>query len=319
MKKLLLTLFLTVMVSAVAQAQQISVVSSNGATTLYSTLQEAIEGASNGSVIYLPGGGFPISDEVKITKKLTIIGIGHYTKNENVDGVTTILGNLFFNEESGGSAVMACYITGNVNIGVDDILIRYCNLNSVQVNNQTCKGTEINQNYIRSSSNFNQTPAKITNNVMWSVGYVTGGNISYNFFNGWFNAYYGGATYEINSSFVSNNCFNQGDLTNYSNTITSGNMGTSDHVGDNCIYLGENVNWNDVYVNYNNGAISPKSDFHFKDDYKQYENKVGIYAGDTPFNDNQIAPVPHIVAKHVDEHTDTTGKLNIKIRVKAGQ
>ena len=96
-------------------------------------------------------------------------------------------------------------------------------------------------------------------------------------------------------------------------------MGTSDHVGDNCIYLGENVNWNDVYVNYNNGAISPKSDFHFKDDYKQYENKVGIYAGDTPFNDNQIAPVPHIVAKHVDEHTDTTGKLNIKIRVKAGQ
>ena len=319
MKKLLLTLFLTVMVSAVAQAQQISVVSSNGATTLYSTLQEAIEGASNGSVIYLPGGGLPISDEVKITKKLTIIGIGHYTKNENVDGVTTILGNLFFNEESGGSAVMACYITGNVNIGVDDILIRYCNLNSVQVNNQTCKGTEINQNYIRSSSNFNQTPAKITNNVMWSVGYVTGGNISYNFFNGWFNAYYGGATYEINSSFVSNNCFNQGDLTNYSNTITSGNMGTSDHVGDNCIYLGENVNWNDVYVNYNNGAISPKSDFHFKDDYKQYENKVGIYAGDTPFNDNQIAPVPHIVAKHVDEHTDTTGKLNIKIRVKAGQ
>ena len=134
-------------------AQQISVVSPAGETTICRTLPEAIEGAADGSVVYLPGGGFSISDSVKITKKLTIIGIGHKSNNSNLDGVTTINGNLFFNEGRSKSAVMACYITGNIIIGdedasVNDVLVRYCNLNSVQVKNSNCKETFINQNYI---------------------------------------------------------------------------------------------------------------------------------------------------------------------------
>ena len=85
MKKIIFTLFLAIMATTGLYAQQISVVSSGGTTSLYRTLQEAIEGAEPGSVIYLPGGGFPISDDVKITKKLTIIGIGHYIKSGNID------------------------------------------------------------------------------------------------------------------------------------------------------------------------------------------------------------------------------------------
>ena len=76
--------------------------------------------------------------------------------------------------------------------------------------------------------------------------------------------------------------------------------------------------WTDVFVNYNGGAVSPVSDFHFKEAYKQYESQVGIYAG-TGFNDQQLAPVPYIIAKDVDEQTDAQGKLNVRIRVKAGQ
>ena len=318
MKKIIFTFFLALMATTGLYAQQISVVSPGGSTSLYKTLQEAIKGAEGGSVIYLPGGGFSIADSVKITKKLTIIGIGHYTKNNNVDAFTSIMGNLWFDEGSDGSAVMGCHITGDINIGSDDILVRYCNLKSVQVNKKTCKGTVINQNYIRSRSNFNGTSANITNNVIYAVGNVTGGIISYNYFNGWFDAYNGGSTYQIESSLVSYNCFNQGDLTTYSNTLTIGNLGTSDHTGDDCIFIGSNINWTDVYENYNNGAISPLTNLHFKEAYKQYENQVGIYAG-TGFNDQQIAPVPYIVAKRVDEQTDASGKLNVKIRVKAGQ
>ena len=130
MKKLFLTLIMAVFTTELLQAQQISVVSSGGATTLYQNLKDAIEGADDGSVIYLPGGGFPIADEVKITKKLTIIGIGHKSNNDNVDGITTISGNLYFIEGSSGSAVMGCYLTGGVyigdgNISVNNILIRY--------------------------------------------------------------------------------------------------------------------------------------------------------------------------------------------------
>ncbi len=78
----------------------------------------------------------------------------------------------------------------------------------------------------------------------------------------------------------------------------------------------EASSWNDVFVNFNGGNADPSSDFHFKEAYNQYENQVGIYAGDG-FSNNQLA-VPYIVAKRVDEQTDASGKLNVKIRVKAG-
>ena len=109
MKKIfLLTAIAVLLGMATATAQQIAVVSEGGETTICQTLQTAIEIASPGSVSYLPGGGFNLSDDVKITKRLTIIGIGHKSNNDNVDGNTKILGNLWFNEGSSSSAVMGC-------------------------------------------------------------------------------------------------------------------------------------------------------------------------------------------------------------------
>ena len=89
-----------------------------------------------------------------------------------------------------------------------------------------------------------------------------------------------------------------------------------DNFGDDCVKIGD-VNWNDVFENYNGGSISPVSKFHFKGDYIQYEFEVGIYAGDG-FNEDQLAPVPYIISKDIPQQTDAAGKLNIKIRVKAG-
>ena len=98
---------------------------------------------------------------------------------------------------------------------------------------------------------------------------------------------------------------------------TSGNMCLNKNYGEEPINL-QTDSWEDVFVKYNNGEATPASNYHFKEAYKQYENQVGIYAG-TGFNDKQLAPVPYIVAKQIPEQTDAQGKLNIKIRVKAGQ
>ena len=155
MKKIFILTAIAVLLGvASAAAQQIAVVSETGETSVFTTLQAAIEGARDGSVIYLPGGSFVIADSVKITKRLTIIGIGHRSDNDNVDAKTWVAGNLWFSEGSSGSAVMACYITGNVNIGegdasVNNVLVKFCNLNGVQVLNNTCSNTYINQNYVR--------------------------------------------------------------------------------------------------------------------------------------------------------------------------
>ena len=97
-KRLILAAMAAIMTVTVAVAQQIAVVSEGGETSVYQTFQSAIEGANPGSVIYLPGGNFTLPDSVKITKKLTIIGVGHKAKTDVVDGNTVINGNLFLNE-----------------------------------------------------------------------------------------------------------------------------------------------------------------------------------------------------------------------------
>ncbi len=335
MKKAFITLFVAVVATVCAQAQQISVVSSSGATTIFRTLQEAIEGADPNSVIYLPGGGFAISDEVKITKKLTIIGIGHKLNNDNVDGVTTIGGNLWFDEGSSGSAVMGCYITGDVNIGnggasVNDVLIRYCNLNSVQVKNSSCSDVIVNQNYIRNLSDFSSSPTKVTNNVCLRLSSISEGIVSNNVIT-YISTYNSPVIASIkNSVFCDNIILNsQSDtygyystFSNFSNNTCTGNMVFRYQYNEQQCLPNNVINmtgkgWTTIFANANGGAISPVSNFIFKEDYQQYSS-CGIYGG-TGFNDSQLASVPYIVAKKIDEQTDASGMLKVKIRVKVGE
>ena len=324
MKKLFLTLIMAVFTTAVLQAQQISVVSSGGVTSLYRTLGEAIQGAEPNSVIYLPGGGFPISDDVKITKKLTIIGIGHKPDNDNVDGITTIDGNIYFNAGSDGSALIGCRIPKKwVVIGddgpVNDVMVKLCRISyGISIRNSNCSGTIICRNYLKNpnyaSVSLGNSEATIMNNIIMGSGINNMGsgkianNILYNY----------SALDRISNAIVDGNIFlNSKDFKNCNFLETSGNMCLNDVFGDDPINLQAN-SWDDVFVNYNNGDADPTSDFHFKEGYKQYESKVGIYAGDG-FDDKALVPVPYIVAKHVDEQTDASGMLNIKIRVKAGK
>ncbi len=318
-KRFFLAALAAIMGTAVAVAQQIAVVSESGSSDLYQTLAEAIEGADPGSTIYLPGGRFAIADSVKITKKLTIIGIGHYLNGEgNEDGYTRIEGNLWFNEGSSSSAVMGCYMTGDVNIGegdasVNDVVIRYCNLNSIQVKNSTCSETTVNQNYVRNNSNFCQSQnVTISNNIICRIEQVGSGFIRNNV-----------VTRSGYSLYYVNNCVISDNIIKLGNYIHSGSGCTSDNNlvvggswGDNPIII--NATDVDLFENLNGWAVSPMSNFHFKSEYSQYEHQVGIYAG-SGFSDKQLAPVPYIVDKQVASETDASGKLNIKIRVKASE
>lgn len=327
MKKIIFTLFVAFLATIAAKAQQISVVSTTGATKLFRTLPDAINGADPGSVIYLPGGGFTISDDVKITKKLTIIGIGHYVKSGNVDGNTTIGGNLFFQEGSSGSAVLGCYITGNVDIGgdgkaVSDVLIRYCNLNAVVVHTNLCKETIVNQNYIRNKSDFFESNAEVTNNIMHSINDLDDGKIAYNVIlhnaDNWDGGRYGALAPfgHCERTQIMNNVFRTNSWSCDASNALSGNLSINNANVEN--NLPEGTDWNDVFQNYNNATISPESNFHFSEKYKEYESKVGIYAG-TSFSESQMAPVPYISHKDIPQETDAQGMLNVKIRVKANK
>lgn len=328
MKKAVLSLFVALMATVAVQAQQISVVAEDGTTTtLYHTLQEAIEGASPNSVIYLPGGGFAISDDVTINKKLTIIGIGYDAKNDNVDGITTISGNLFFEEGSNGSAVMGCYFTGGVYIAynskdtaVNGVWVKYCNVSVIGVYNQNCSGTVIEQNYIRDWISCSRSEVTICNNIVPRILWAGSGIVSNNIFTfeGRSGYYSDSPTLSnIDNTTIKNNIFRSGLIHTGSNCPTSNNLVVGgDSWGDAPVEI--TVTAEDLFVDYNNWEVSTNSDFHFKEAYKNYESKVGIYAG-TGFSKKGMAPVPYIVAKQVAEQTDASGNLNIKIRVSAGE
>lgn len=313
MKKLII-LFVAIMATVAVKAQQIAVVSGNS-TTVHSTLQAAIEAAPAGSVIYLPGGGFPISDDVKITKKLNIIGIGYWVKGDNVDGYTSILGNLWFNEGSDGSSVMGVYMTGKIYIGndgkkVDNVLVRYNWIDGVEVHNSACMGTVVNQNYLRGESCFDFASVDFTNNIASDVQSIDNGVIAHNILTGSYHS-----IWATGNSSIKGNIFLYGGVNGVSGQINS-NMTRWAWDEDEDLINMEGIEWSDVFVN--NAGVNPKSDFHFKDNYKQYQDRVGIYSGNG-FRESSQPNTPYIVAKQVDEMTDAEGKLNIKIRVRAGE
>lgn len=326
MKRIFSLIAVTLITFTAATAQRISVVTEDGTTSIFRTIQEAIEGADPGSIIYLPGGGFSLPDSVKITKKLTIIGIGHKSDNENADGSTIISGNVFFNQGSSGSAVMACYITGDVNIGeggatVNDVTIKFCNLNSVQVKNSACQETVVNQCYMRGESNFGQSPnVTIENNVINRIVEVGSGFIRNNVltYSNYLVVYGSGNTLSnVNNSVISGNIIRlaKGYIHSGNGCAADNNLVIGGSWGENPVLI--EATEDECFDNLNGWAVTPVSRFHFKGDYSQYEHQVGIYAGDG-FNEDQLAPVPYIISKDIPQQTDAAGKLNIKIRVKAG-
>lgn len=323
-------MFVALLVTVTVQAQQIAVVSGDE-TTMCQTLAEAIEGAKSGSTIYLPGGGFQ-SNNVDIKKKITIIGIGHKVNSENADGNTVISGNINFAEGSDGCSIMGCYISGDVIIGVggdtgttvNNILIKYCNLHGIQVKNKTCSGTIVNQNYIRSESNFALSQVTFNNNICGAITNIEGGIITNNIVadrESLSGGLYSAPLVKVNNSSISNNIFFVKNAYDAGFSVSSGGNAVSDNMGqdnwgDDPVNIGSEA-WQDIFVNYNDGKITPASDFHFTENYQKYSG-IGIYGG-TGFSDSGMAPVPFIEAKDIPDKTDAAGMLKIKIRVKASE
>lgn len=318
------TILITVAILATmtALAQNIAVVDPSNNTTLYESLDKAINEAAQGSVIYLPGGALRISNDTKVTKKLTIMGVSHRVDVDNADGATLISGSISFDSGSDGSALMGVCLSGNVNIGsaaesVDNVLVRYCDMNEYWVHNSQCNGLKLNQSYIRNGVHGGSSKAQITNCILKWVEFINEGEISNNIIWDHKNGYICYAFWGVKGSTIYKNIvINPGSPIDYDcpNNLTLRNMFINMDWGSDCVNL-QSVEWKDVFEDPSYG-ISYKSNFKFKTAYQQY-NDIGIYGGETSFSNSQLAPMPRIVSKKVDERTDGTGKLQIEVTVKA--
>lgn len=169
MTKKLFSLIVAFAWATTMMAQNIAVVSPTGDTSLYKTLQEAVDGAEDGSVVYLPGGSF---SGCNIVKTLTILGIGYKSKTDNNYEHTHITGDLMFKSGSGGSALMGCYVSGTVRVAndgtpVNNVMIKYNNVGSIYVHSSS-SGTIINQNIVRDviyGNSDKNSGVCVTNNI----------------------------------------------------------------------------------------------------------------------------------------------------------
>lgn len=314
MKTLVLSLFFSFFLVTI-QAQQISVISPAGTTVLFNDLNTAISSAEAGSTIYIPGGGFQISDETKITKKLTIIGAGYRADTENTDGGTMISGNIRFEKGSDYSTLMGIHLSSDVIIGLQDrpisnILIRYCNISSLKVHGAENINIHVNQSYVRASVNGGGSPLILTNNISSKIVSVLGGVIDHNVLLGVVGDSWG----SVNDTKVTNNLYlSGGDWYGYRN-IENNNISSNPNAGSIII-----SDWSEVIVGPNNG-VSPTSNFALKGAIGKGAatdgTDIGIYGG-TGFKDSGIPPVPRIISKIIPEQTDEDGNLNIQIHVKA--
>ena len=323
MKKLFLLLVAMIVASMGLQAQQIAVVSKSGTTSIYKSLPDAVEKATAGSTVYLPAGGFNFTDTLRITKKLTLVGVGYNITGGNADGMTTISGNIAFNKGSSGSAIMGVYMPsgkGYIFIGkdgsaVEDIVVKYCWVYEIIINNSQCIDAVINQNYVGYIS-LGGSEATVTNNVLYNIYSGDGAEIKYNVFLG---------NYPLgnNSDFRCRNCVVANNVFWYNSSgmsIVESACLFRDNIGryNNSNYMEYiSASASDVFVKYGSSP-DPRYDYHFKEAYQQYEGKVGIYAG-SGFKDSGMPPVPYISYKYIPDHTDADGNLNIKIRVKASE
>jgi hypothetical protein len=109
--RLILLAVIFLAVTGYSQQAPIAIVSTNGATKLVTTLDEAAQQAQDNDIIYIPAGSFA---GTTFSKKVTVIGVGHHPDSASAAGRTEINGNIGFN--TSGCVFDGAYVSGGVQI-----------------------------------------------------------------------------------------------------------------------------------------------------------------------------------------------------------
>ena len=128
MKKIIILPFLFLTLLTWGQAQ--FVVQNGTKTEVYSNINTAIENAVAGDTLYLPGGGFSITNTT-IDKTLHWVGHGHNPTETNATKQTRIVSPLTFTGNCDGSSFEGILFTSTLNFGSDgndceNIAIKRC-------------------------------------------------------------------------------------------------------------------------------------------------------------------------------------------------
>lgn len=304
-----------------------------GADPDFTTVQAAIDAASNGDQIYIEGG---VYEGFTINKPLSIVGT-NFTTMENSDIetpsiATQISGNVIFKAGSAGSYIVGCNLY-NANktmyFETNNIIVSRCKLGYITfrtlssgsklvIDNIKIIGSIIN-NISKEQSYGNDslyvTNITVTNSIIQNSISVA----NTNYFT--FSANFDQCIFDEPSQIVTKECYYtnsifdnsyfQPTLTNneYNNFISNSIFYNNITLGSgevNCLSNIEDIFKNEGY--YSLSDTSPAKGFG------SAGQDIGIYGGDNPFVPGGYAPVPTITKLSMP--TQVSGTINISLKAK---
>lgn len=169
---------------------------------VYATAQDAHDAAVAGDIIQLEPSNDDNYGDLKVSKKISIIGIGYdlaNTPNTFFDKRTPKLGNVYFENESANSSIMGVEVSSYIYVYDMNISITRCKIYYVYLNQSS---TILNGTYPKA------TKVNISQNLIASTIYCSGEDVGYNC-NISNNIFIGGGYISgLKNSVINNNVFN---------------------------------------------------------------------------------------------------------------
>lgn len=355
MKKITLFVLLAIISSAGQVKSQcvIALTTANGQTTVFSLFETAINQANTGDFIYLPGGTFYLTSDIK--KGVNIIGAGHYPDSTVYTNRTIIEGDLNIGAGASNALLEGLYVIGNINFRPDqkteNVIIRRCNVSAINIGNSwsradsnRCYNPQFIHNIIRGSISFNET-----------LGFLMKGNIVAGAAQA---CIYHGGSIENNIFLSVGERATLGDLRNvtFKNNIFMNNQslgwngygcygydgvcGTFNCTFINNMFVGKDttlnifamapvrtgnifmVNAASIFVNQSGTAFDYNHDYALKPTAPGKNagddgTDVGIFGTTNPYKISAIPSNPHISFKNIPASTLPNGTIQVKFKVTA--
>ena len=355
MKKITLLSLLAVIFSAGQLKSQnvIALTTVNGQTTVYNLFDTALKQANTGDFIYLPGGTFSLTSDIK--KGVNIIGAGHYPDSTAYTNRTIIEGDLNIGAGASNALIEGLYVIGNINFTLnqktENVMIRRCNVNAINIGNNwaradsnRCYNPQFIDNIIRGSISFSESfgflmkgniiggaaqvciyhGGSIENNIFLSVGErVTLAdlrNVTFKnniFMNNQSLSWNGYACYGYDGACGTINC-------NFINNMFVGkdttlNIFALAPVRTGNIFM---VNPSTIFVNQTGKVFDYNHDYALKPTSPGKNagddgTDIGIYGTTSPYKISAMPSNPHISFKSIPTSTLPNGTIQVKFKVTA--
>lgn len=328
-----LILIITVIVTSNLQAQNLIAVQNGDQPQFFYALDSAIYHAQSGDTLYLPGGGFTLSNAIE--KKLHIVGTGHHPDSTNSTFLTTIGGMFILSDSASYGSLSGVNINGGIMCTqtVHDYKISRCKiLTQISLFDSSYNFIFVENVFLNLfASDFQFISNCSFYNNIFTYGFNSNSNTTYKncvfknniFLNG---QGYGFIAVLCQYSIIDNNIFlGMNSLNGISNSTLRNNLfrypvdfqyNANSGLANITNYPGE------IFMNQSGNLFNYIHDYHLSPDCPGKNagtdgTDIGIYGGIFPWKEGSIPQNPHIKFKNISGATDPNGNINVTIRVAA--